>query len=205
MTRPHRPNGFSLIELVVALAIIGVVTTIGSTMLIKLSDLGRQTEIGTRLDAAARNALGTMRADFGSVVPSGLTGMPVRGETSSFQDMQQFWAATIQDDALVLPVQQARSGGPAVTAAVRYAVDRQTGALVRTTGALHENAPAGNPMTVAEGVLHFSVEFQDGPAWVRGWDRPGMPGAVRVTLSLMDPARPYEQITRKAVFPIHVD
>ena len=77
------------------------------------------------------------------------------------------------------------------------------GALFRTVYDF-DGSPIGDPGTAhLQGVVGFRVEYlDDDGAWRREWDESGLPRAVRVSLTLMDPIRPETQIARKAVFPI---
>ncbi len=60
----------------------------------------------------------------------------------------------------------------------------------------------------ADGVLAMRIEYSerrsDG-SWFAAWTKPELPAAVRVSLTIMDPLRPNEQISRKTVFPIWVN
>ena len=60
---------------------------------------------------------------------------------------------------------------------------------------------------VATGVLRMTIEYADNGTgdWVRGWSKPGLPAAARVSLTLADENRIYEQVVRKTVFTINVD
>ncbi len=80
--------------------------------------------------------------------------------------------------------------------------------LVRSVGPLDAAEPENNPDTIPAGgtaaVLAMALEYAKDGQWRQAWDRADNPDAVRVSLTLMHPNRFYEQIARKAVFPVHV-
>jgi hypothetical protein len=94
---------------------------------------------------------------------------------------------------------------------VRYHIQRTGGAyaLMRTVNL--PGAPpnaAGTSVKVADGVIAMRIEYlgkRPEAVWQEEWTRPRTPGTVRVSVTLADPDRFYEQVSRKAVFPIKVD
>jgi type II secretion system protein J len=208
MTRRKRCKGFTLIEIIVVLSLLAVSTTLGMIMFSRVSDTWRQTTIRTEMNATADVIFDQMRRDFTEVVPPKLSGAAVRATQQSARD-NRFFRVALEDDQVTIPVEiVAGPDGRLQRLDVKYHVDRKDGAatLMRTSSL--PGAPDGTTVKVADGVLAMCVEFAGkGPAaaWKREWTGPSAPSAVRVSVTLMDSDRPYEQIARKAVFPIEVN
>jgi hypothetical protein len=151
-----------------------------------------------------------MRQDFSQVVSPKLAGTTVKGTTQDTTDTRLFKVrVSLQNDQVVIPVETvAGPDGRLQRLDVRYYIDREGGAatLMRVM-----SAPGGvetASLKVADGVLAMAIEYAGkGPAaaWKREWTEASPPSAVRVSVTLMDPDRPYEQISSKAVFPIEVN
>ncbi len=200
-------KGFTLLELLTVIVLMGVATTMGVTMLYKVSDAWRETARRIELDEIANRIFDEMRQDFVAVVSPRVDGASIRGVTRTANDAR-FFRISLEDDRVTLPASlPMKPDGPAERVDVSYQVNRQDGqtALLRSV-----NIPgaAGTPAKVADGVLALRFEYvehgSDG-TWRAGWSKPVLPAGVRVSLTLMDPLRTYEQISRKAVFPIRVD
>ena len=210
MKRARACLGFTLLELLVVIALMGVATSLGMVMFFKVGDTWRRIEIRAELDARANYAFEQMRKDLTEVVSAKVSGFSVRGVTQTTQD-KRFFKIPLEHDRIAIPVQlPAQPGRAAVCANVGYHIERKDGAytLVRTTGPLGPEWPAANPLKVADGVLAMRIEYlpeAHDAAWRTQWSKPTLPQAVCVSLTLMDPHRTYEQIARKAVFPIRVD
>lgn len=203
-------HGFTLLELLVVIVLMGVATSLGMTMFSKVSDTWRRTEIHTELNDRAMSAFEQMRRDFTEVLSAKVSGFAMRGTPRTTQD-NRFFRIPLEHDRIVIPVElPGRSGKPSQHANIGYHIERKGGAytLVRTTGPLGPEDPTANRLKVADGVLAMRIEYLDdseGGTWRTGWSRPTLPDAVRVSLTLMDPVRYFEQISRKAVFTIKVD
>ena len=204
----HRPAaGFTLLELLVVIVLLGVATDLGMVMFSKMSDAWKRTTVLTDLDARATDAFNEMRQDFAEVVSSKISGVALSGKVRTAQD-DRFFMMPLEDDQVAIPVDlPTGTNGLTQRATVRYQVEREKGrhVLMRATE-LPGNV--SNNLKVADGVLGIRFEYlgrEPGSTWEKGWSKPVMPGAVRVSLTLMDPDRYYEQASRKAVFSIHVD
>jgi len=207
MTRARTHDGFTLLELLTVIVLMGMATTMGIVMLFKVSDAWRETQRRTELDELANRILDEFRKDAALVVSPRVDGASIRGVVRTMGD-ERFYRIPLEDDRVTLPVSlPLEPDGPPQRVDVTYEINRQDGqtALLRTV-----NVPgaAGAPVKVADGVLAMRVEFMergsDG-SWHAGWSKPGLPAAIRVSLTIMDPLRTYEQISRKAAFPIRVD
>ena len=210
MNRTRRRIGFTLIELIVVLSLMGVATTLGVVMFARVTDVWKQASIRTELDATVNNVFEQMRQDFDAVVSGKLAGVSVRGATQTAQD-KRFFKIPLEDDQVIVPIEIAPGPGARVQRAdVRYVIERKEDmpTLVRTTTLSGSpNAPVTH-LKLAQGVIAMRVEFiGKGPesSWQKDWLQAAAPGAVRVSLTVADPNRYYEQISRKAVFPIKVD
>ncbi len=212
MKRARRAYGFTLIELLTVLAVMSVLTTIGVSLFFRVGDQWRVANLRLDLSRTADNVFAAMRQDFGRVIAYTRGGAPLRGEeryeeTPVSGAHLRFGVQRLESDVIVAPIEAVdpHSGLPE-RYAVMYHIDRSgaTPALVRTLGPLDEAAPAGARQMIAEGVAAMRVEFHDGGGWRTGWDRPEMPKAVRVSLAVVHPDRPWEQVARKAVFDLFV-
>ncbi len=212
MKRTRGVYGFTLIELLTVLAVLSVLTTIGISLFFSVGDQWRVANLRLDLSRTADNAFAAMRQDFGRVIASRRGGAPLRGE-ERYEEKPvsgahpRFGVQRLESDVIIAPVEgvDPQSGLPE-RYAVMYHIDRSgtVPALVRTLGPLGEPAPAGARQVIAEGVAAMRAEFHDGENWHTGWDRPEMPKAVRISLAVMHPDRPWEQVARKAVFDLFV-
>lgn len=212
MTPRRNTPGFSLIELVVVLALLSVVSSLGAIAFFRVDARWRTDQVRGRLHAAADTIFAEMREDFGTVLSGRLSGAPVRGVANTYVDARErsrFWHIGFEDDQVILPVE---SQNPATGLLERHNVmyhvirDSDGSRLVRHYGALTDPLPSGAASDLhnaAVEVLALCAEFSDGTAWQRGWNHSDAPRAVRVSLTLKDKNRFYEQIAQKAVFTIN--
>jgi prepilin-type N-terminal cleavage/methylation domain-containing protein len=197
MRRQSHSAGFTLMELLVVLAIMGVASTMGMVTFARMNSIWSETKGRTDMDRKAEDALKSIREDLATVVSPGSTGAPLAGMTGNAQD-SRFWGVAFANDSIVIPVAGAQS--------VTYAIERtKDGAnLVRKVGPLYGGKSVDQ--VVATDVLQLRIEYADSAgAWQKDWKGDTLPEAVRVSVSLVNPSRETEQIARKAVFPINVD
>lgn len=214
MKHTRRISGFTLIELLTVLAVISVLTTIGVTLFFRVGDQWRVANLRLDLGRAADNVFSVMRQDLGRVMASNRGGVFLRGEEQHLETPLQpgtpdprFGVQRLESDVLVAPIESVDpQNGLPERHAVMYHIDRSSPvpALVRTLGALDAPVPSGARQVLAEGVTAMRVEFYDGEAWRTGWAEEAMPKAVRVSLAVAHPNRPWEQVARKAVFDLFV-
>lgn len=201
-----RRRGYTLMELLTVLAVLAVVSTIGMTILFRVNDYWNVTSIRSNLNAAAETAFATMQRDFDQVLSAKRSGISMTG-SRRLEEKKRYGLVQLEDDRVTLPVETVQ---PETGQIERYNVmyhiarDGSTPILMRTLGALGANPPAGANHVVLEGVLSMRVEYHDGVSWLPEWNQPLLPEAVRVWLVLINPDRPWEQISREAVFAIHV-
>lgn len=215
MNRAGRARGFSLIELITVIALMGVVSTLGTVAYFRIDARWHSVYTRAVLERAADSIFQQLRDDLGCMLASGTGGACLRGVRADYVegDMNsRFWRTSQEDDAVVFPVERFNPvTGRAERFNALYALLRQgEGAptLTRVLGDLSSPLPAGARQAVAGDpavrVMAACFEFSDGVSWQRGWDRPEAPAAVRVSLTLRHANRVYEQISRKAVIPLHV-
>ena len=212
-----RSRGFSLIELLTVLAVLAVVTTIGTTMFFKVNDLWRKTTIRGQLDDTVARVDKELGRDLGMTLSSTLSGVAIQGvrrEAEVAVDLAAVEADVVQrqdDDWVIIPVEEVdlKSLQPR-RYNVLYRVQRASeealaGTLVRESFALDGAVPEEvSGMPLASGVQAVRAQYYDGEAWRDAWSEGHNPEAVRVTLVLQDEARPWEQVARMLSYPVHV-
>lgn len=211
-----RRDGFTLIELLTVLAVLAVVSTIGMSIFFKVSGEWRSSTLRLDLNALAGATFERLDRDFGHIASAKLSGeaffgaqrsqdVPVKPRGDGKDRERAF--QRIEDDRLILPLEQENPETHRVERMnVMYQIDRNGSvpALVRTMGSPGQMPPAGAQEKIAEGVLAMRIEYDDGASWKPDWNQASLPEAVRVSLTLMSPDRPWEQIARKQDFTIHV-
>ena len=207
MMEARRNRGFTLVELILVIAILGVVTTMGVVTLGLINEKWKQVQTRTELDAVAEYALGQVRQDMAAFVSPSLTGAPLQGMNSETADAA-YPGTQLATDRLVIPTRGATPEGGEVLAAVKYAVENPEGArvLTRTRTGLYGDPTQAQPVNVAEGMVHFNVQFKDPEGqWQDAWDSVSPPLAVRVSLVVADTDRPERQVARVAEFAVRVN
>jgi prepilin-type N-terminal cleavage/methylation domain-containing protein len=206
--RAKRP-GFTLIELLVVIVLMGVATTIGVVMFSKIFDAWGEVKTRSELEASAVKVFDSFRKDLMGVISAKLSGESITGARQTAHD-NRFFKIGLDDDQIIMPVEiVAGPEGRLQRLDVKYSIERKKDggcALVRTASA--PGAKSSAPIEIAGGVLAMCIEYigrEPDAQWVRDWTKNESPAAVRVSLTLTDPYKPFEQISRKAVFPIKVD
>lgn len=202
----RRAAGFTLAELLVVIAVLSVVSTLGMTAFSAVTGHYRTQSVRMDLATRAERGFAQVQDDVGRVLPTGRGAPAIRGERR-MEETLRYGRVPLEDDALTLPIESVHpETGLAEHLSVRYAIDRggPVPVLRRTLGPLGADPPAGASIEVLRGVLSMTVEFHDGTGWRRGWDGPRHPRAVRVAIVAQDPDRPFEQVARRAEFTVHV-
>ncbi len=195
-------RGFTLIEIIMVLALMGIATSMGVTVFYKAIDAWSKVETRAELNAKASNIFESIRKDLTEAASAKVSGVAVKsakGVALAAKD-----AAAAESDILTIPVSTDKG---LVSVTYRLAPTEGGGsALARVVGD-EKRLPAPNDY-VQNSVAALKIEFLAQEAnsnWQPAWDKPVMPAAIRVSMLISDPDRPYLKISRKAVFPVKVD
>ncbi len=207
-----RKQGFTLLELLVVLAILGVVTGLGTSAFVTVTAVWNETKSLTDLDAQAEEAFRSIGRDLSDTLSYDLSKLSIVGTRQEIVNTNTVPAAHDANDTVAVPIQGASLGRTRLRAAmVGYRVDRDLskGSLIRTQGDLDGKFPTTGQQNVLPlaHTIAFRVEYlsdESDQHWLAVWHGPGHPEAIRVSLVLEDPDRPDFQISRKKVFRIHV-
>ena len=101
----RRHGGFTLFELLLALTIVSVVSTIGATGFFKLTAYWNDLLLTNRANQRATDIFTIMTSDFENTLSSEVTDISLQGSTADFQDNRRFWRLDFEDDRLSLPVE----------------------------------------------------------------------------------------------------
>lgn len=202
--RCGQQSGFSLYELLLAIALMGIITTWAGMSFVSVSDTWSKIRNAAELNDEANNAFAQLEADFSSVISPRLSGIPLK----ALPDSAKNGGGSVAD-SLVIPVQAVPEGAirRVMGIAVSYHLDLAKNGLIRTTGNLTDADPAGYPTSIAKDISSIRFEYAGQPgaeSWTPNWTGTGLPKAVRVSLVLAAPNHPEQAISRKAVFAIHV-
>ena len=208
----RRRAGFTLLEVLVVLTILGVVSTLGTSAFVTVTSAWNERKALAELDAQAEEAFDTIRRDLADALSYELSSVAITGRSRDAVDTDTVPAAHNADDSVSIPVQGAAAGRTRQEAAmVAYSVDRGAaeGSLIRTAGSLDDNFPTTGRQEViprAHTVAFRAEYLSDDPdrLWETEWHGPGHPKALRISLTLEHPDRPDLQISRKAVIRVHV-
>jgi prepilin-type N-terminal cleavage/methylation domain-containing protein len=209
-TTPRR-TGFTLLELLVVIGIMGVVTTIGVKSFALLTSSWSESRALVELDDTADVAFEMIALDLADALSAELSGVSIKGIDSTSEGIG-FNQAGNNDDRLVVPVQGVNSGSSLqIARSVQYKVERSgdRNKLIRTIGPLGNQSPANfrNDVIERADVLRFDVTYGTGDVnnpWATSWDSESHPKAVRVALTLADPNNHFRQISRKETYMVHV-
>ena len=205
----HR--GFTLLELIVTIAILGVVTSMGAVAFNNITTAWSDLRAEAELDRSVDEAFNAFQKDISDTMSAELSGEPILGigrETSS----ERYFDRQLADDMVVLPIQHSavdtrmRTGSKV---AWRVQRDLETSRLVRAIGALDQPIPPGGASDELDDAnvirLGFEYEAHGEPGkWTREWTRNEHPAAIKMSIVVEDRGRPWVQIGREAVFPINV-
>jgi prepilin-type N-terminal cleavage/methylation domain-containing protein len=200
-------SGFTLLELIVVLSLMGIVSTIGMTGFFRMTQHFNTLQENMRLNKSAANTFDMMLQDFENILSGRVTGSPLQGIHADTEVSLHFWRITFEDDTLSFPVEvlnpltQQRE-----RLLVNYAVERGINdpRLVRTTSSLQQPDATPNAIVVAGDVAGMRLQYYDGDTWHGEWSKPVHPDLVRVSLSLIAGNRTDGQLARTATFALQV-
>lgn len=182
-------RGFTLLELLLALAITGLVLAAAYTTLFSLSRAQETAASGMEQRRALRNSLDLMRRELSSVLIA--AGDQRLGFVVQDRDFYGKQASTMQYATLAPPADNTSSD----LIRVRYqAVEQEAGNLVlqRTGQGLFSTKELSGGYPLLDGLEGFLVECYDGGRWVKTWDtalNTILPKLVRVTITLQEGGR----------------
>lgn len=201
-------RGMTLMELIISIAVLSVVSTIGMSAVFGIIDSQRAGSKYMNLDRQAEQVFDQMRQDAGRILSPKLSGAFVTGTESRIEDAHRKGTVTLEG-AFTLPVAQPKDNGGSQAVSVSYHLVHEPGkapVLMRTASLLNIRPAKAADTPVSEAVRMMRVEFQDVQGqWLNEWKAQAMPKAFRVSLMLADENGAGEQIARKAVFPVHVE
>ena len=214
-TRPRNNGGFTLIELIVALFVIGVISFISTDVWFTIMDNWEATSTRARLETAADNVFDEMRADFDCLLAPSLAGASISGVSTEAEAGEPSLAL----DSLTLPVERLNVlTGLREASLVTYRIVRPTGdddnepagdpVLQRVVRPLDAPENKGRPQTILTGASAMQIQYFNGTRWLADWKAKTLPELVRVSLLVLpeaEDARAHgEAIGRVADFGIHV-
>ena len=206
MMKNAQTCGFTLFELLVVLAVMSVVSTIGVTAYSRVTGVWRISAMRMELGSTADNIFDTIRRDLGNVASSRRTSQAIQGIDVLTEDAL-YGRVPLDNDRIVLPIVQVGPNGTAERLAVRYHVRRDgvPDQLTRTLGPMDGTEPNGAWQVIANNVLALDIEYLDAGVWQPSWSGASQPEAVRVNITLSGAGQwRGEQIARSAVFPVYV-
>lgn len=201
-------SGFTLLELVVVVSLMGVITTIGVTGFFRMTTHFKTLQENLYLNKSATNAFGVMLQDFENLLAAKVADSPLHGTHADTEDSLHFWRIPFEDDTITFPVEvvnpltQQRE-----RLRVTYTVERGMNdpRLVRSTTSLLEPLATPSSVVVADNVAGMRLQYFDGNTWHNDWSAPAHPNLVRVSLSLIAGNRTDGQLARTATFALQVN
>lgn len=206
--KQRQPFGFTLFELLLALTIVSVMSTIGATGFFKLTTYWNDLLLTQRSNHIATEVFAAMAADFENTLSAEVTDISLHGQRSDFEDNRRFWRLDFEDDQISLPVE---AYNPALGAwerrLVRFRIDRTDGEprLLRYARPLDAGPSAEKQTASFAGVTGMRIHYFDGETWRNEWQEKFMPDAVRVSLAIMEDRRVDKHLARMATFRIYVN
>ena len=200
-------SGFTMLEIIVVLSLMGVVGTIGITGFFRITEYWGVLQENLRLNKSAANAFDAFSKDIDNMLSSEVAGVALQGIHANTEDNIHFWRITFEDDSITFPAQIIN---PLTLELERllitYAINRgdQEPRLVRSTSLLENPDDITGATLIAEDVTGMRIQYFDGNTWQEEWNQPTSPRLVRISLSLIDGNRTDGQLARVATFAIQV-
>lgn len=210
MTVRRHTYGFTLMELIVVITLMGIATTLGMEILFKMSAVWHDTSTRAEQERQINDIFALIHRDITAMASVANSGTFTSSQEQARYD--RFPDTPLPDGKMSFNVMDKTTDGQHKLIHVTYRVDRtpKGSALVRTANPV-DNAINVTTNILTRNILALSIETCDrtlNTKWHPGWgveaSQP-MPSAVRVSISLIDPNNPFNQISRKAVFPVYVD
>jgi len=197
VNRLRHTRGFTLLELLVVIALMGVVSTLGLRLFFEMTESWRMVRERVDLDAVAAGIFDDIGKSFDAIVPPRLSGLSLKGIDHVVQDDARFWGQPLNSDILEFPVLVPTSGTATRCVLVRYYVGRDAAAgdtLQRSLRDFGVSADKAASAEVAKYVVRFEAEYlaPDGQ-WLAAWDRPGSASRWPVRRWNRSPGRPFSR------------
>ena len=160
-------RGFSLIEVLVSIALLGVVTTIGVRTFSLLTTTWKETQTLAGLEDSAAIAFREIRKDLSDTLSAELSGVSIIGIDQYVNAKQGHNQAADEDDRLIIPIQGTKDGEILErTRSIQYRIERESGraSLVRTRGDLGDKNPSKGKFDFIPlvDVVRFDVAYATG-------------------------------------------
>lgn len=203
-------KGFSLLELLVAIALMGVVTTLGIQAFSMLTSAFHETRVLSELNDKAEDAFKDIEKVMADTLSASLSGVSIIGVDREIENKREINRQGNADDRLIIPILE--TGGPLqVSRSIQYQVFREEGRslLAKTVGSLGDANPSSQRNNIIPDcdVIRFDVTYATGNTdepWVNSWTSSELPRAVRVSMTLSEEDNITRQISRKAIYEVHV-
>ena len=211
VNRTSRHSGFTLVELLVVMAILGVVTAIVTQGFFIITSQWSDTQMKANLDDRAQNFFQAFSKTVEGIVPPSLSGQSVICSSND--------PAGRPSDSITLAAEVSHSAEKGMNYArvVKYeVVRRQVAGVGRVEFIQRSDKPLGGPREGARnqqvapvdelaGVRGLQIECLDSDGkWDRVWNKDELPVSIRVTVLLTDPDSPRIEVVRSAEFPVRV-
>jgi prepilin-type N-terminal cleavage/methylation domain-containing protein len=203
ITYYSRPNrGFTLLELLLVMSMLGVVSTMGFVGFVKVSYQWNDLVSALTLEKTLARCFTEFRKDFENILPTDCCQRGLEGMRASVEDSRRYWNVNFEDDSVSFPVSiynplQDRND----RFLVRYKIERTTESarFIRYVSELDIEDAVPQESFSLENILAMRILYSDGKRW-----NTQMPDAVRISLTCVDPRDPTRHISRMVVFNIHV-
>lgn len=204
----RKSTGFTLFELLLAVTLLSVLTTLSATGFFKLSSYWGDILLTQRLNHRATSIFSVMALDFENLLSSEVTGTGLRGQRGNYEDNRRFWRLIFEDDRFSLPVEYSTGNEESRDRyLVRYEIERKEGdlKLIRHARPLLSGPDAETATDIFPGVTGMRIKYFDGVAWLDHWEQDGMPKAVQISISIMEAMRDDKHLSRVRTFRTYVN
>jgi len=199
--------GFTLLEMIVVMSLMGVVGTIGLTGFFRMTEYWGALQENLRLNKSAANAFDSFSKDVENMLSSEVAGVSLQGVHADTEDNIHFWRITFEDDAVTFPAQIINPLTQEFERLlITYSIRRgeEEPCLARSTALLERPGETTNATVIAENVTGMRIQYFDGKTWHGEWNQPVAPKLVRISLSLINGNRTDGQLARVATFAVQV-
>ena len=225
MRGKRQQRGYTLLELLVVIAMMGVLSTMMTQIWFELMGGHRISKVRMTLERNTQNAFETMRADFDMALSTAAADGPLVGTRSLEESVEAQLGSTVTlkrlaSDSVSFATRRPNIDGQLAAQRVTYRIKRpkapegdeapvsQDPVLMRAWTPLDEAAGEGGEYSVLDGATEMLIEYWDGGEWHDEWSGETNPEAVRVSLTAMVPLEDVwadeldEAVSRVAVFPL---